>query len=84
MSNSSYIVSGAMGARKVEEFLLTSAPICNMVKGWQKETEFYINSYNKLTILSPTGQAIQLKDPIAINDFILFQSVLGWNVYKSL
>jgi len=40
-----------------------------MVKGWQKETEFYINSYNKLTILSQTGQVIQIKDPTQVNDF---------------
>jgi len=52
-----------------KEFGATSEPICNGVKGWQKETEFYINSYNKLTILSPTGQVVQLKNPIEIGDF---------------
>ena len=52
-----------------KEFGLTSEPICNGVKGWQKETEFYINSYNKLTVLSPTGQVAQLKNPIDIGDF---------------
>ncbi|NEW60502.1 hypothetical protein GSY74_04330, partial [Sulfurovum sp. bin170] len=52
-----------------KEFGATSEPICNGVKGWQKETEFYINSYNKLTILSPTGQVAQLKNPIEIGDF---------------
>jgi len=41
-----------------KKFSLTSEPICNGVKGWQKETKFYINSYNKLTILSPTGKVI--------------------------
>ena len=27
-----------------KKFSLTSEPICNGVKGWQKETKFYINS----------------------------------------
>jgi hypothetical protein len=52
-----------------KEFGATSKPICNAVKGWQKETEFYINSYNKLTVLSPTGQVAQLKNPIDIGKF---------------
>jgi len=52
-----------------KEFSLTSAPICNMVAGWQKETEFYINSYNKLTVLTPTGNIIQIKDPVKVHDF---------------
>jgi len=52
-----------------KEFGATSQPICNGVKGWKKETQFYINSYNKLTILSPTGEVAQLKNPIEINDF---------------
>ncbi|CAA6827060.1 MAG: Unknown protein [uncultured Sulfurovum sp.] len=50
-------------------FGATSEPICNGVKGWKKETQFYINSYNKLTILSPTGEVAQLKSPIEIGDF---------------
>ena len=52
-----------------KEFGATSEPICNGVKGWQKETKFYINSYNKLTILSPSGDIVQLKNPIEISDF---------------
>jgi len=52
-----------------KEFSLTSAPICNMVAGWQKETEFYINSYNKLTVLTPTGNIIQIKDPTNVHNF---------------
>jgi len=52
-----------------KDFILTSKPICNMVKGWKKETKFYINSYNRLSVLSPDGQLIQLKDPMEINDF---------------
>ena len=50
-------------------FGATSQPICNGVKGWKKEVQFYINSYNKLTILSPTGEVVQLKNPIEISDF---------------
>ena len=52
-----------------KEFGETSEPICNAVDGWQKETEFYINSYNKLTISSPSGQVVQLKNPIEIGNF---------------
>jgi len=52
-----------------KEFSLTSEPICNMVAGWQKETQFYINSYNKLTVLTPTGNILQIKDPIQVHDF---------------
>ena len=40
-----------------------------MVKGWEKETKFYINSYKRLTVLSPTGQLIELKNPVKISDF---------------
>ena len=52
-----------------KEFGTTSQPICNGVKGWVKETQFYINSYNKLTILSPSGDSVQVKNPIEISDF---------------
>ena len=52
-----------------KEFGASSEPICNMVNGWAKETTFYINSYNKLTILTPTGNVIQLKNPIEISNF---------------
>ena len=55
--------------RVTKEFGATSEPICNAVNGWQKETKFYINSYNKLTILNPSGQVAQLKNPIEIGDF---------------
>jgi len=52
-----------------KEFGVISQPICNGVKGWKKETQFYINSYNKLTIVSPSGKVVQLKNPIEISDF---------------
>lgn len=50
-------------------FGATSEPICNGVKGWKKETQFYINSYNKLTILNSSGEVAQLKSPIEIGNF---------------
>jgi len=52
-----------------KEFSLTSAPICNRVPSWDKETIFYINSYNKLTVLTPRGNTIQIKEPTAVHDF---------------
>ena len=44
-------------------------PICNFVPTWLKETTFYINSYNKLALVTPKGEYKQLVDPIAINRF---------------
>jgi len=52
-----------------KEFGQTSQPICNGVKGWKKETLFYINSYNKLTIVNQSGEAVQLKNPVEISNF---------------
>ena len=52
-----------------KEFAKTSEPICNGLKGWKKETTFYINSYNKLSIVTPLGEAIQVKNPVKINEF---------------
>jgi len=46
-----------------------SKPICNCVPTWQKEVEFYINSYNKLTIKLQTGEFKQLKEPNKIKSF---------------
>jgi len=46
-----------------------SKPICNCVPTWQKEIEFFINSYNKLTIKLKTGEFKQLKDPNKIKSF---------------
>ena len=52
-----------------KEFEKSSEPICNGVKGWKKETTFYINSYNKLSVLTPSGNVIQIQDPVKINAF---------------
>ena len=53
----------------IKRFGATSEPICNCVKGWQEKTIFYINSYNKLSIITPKGEYKQLKDPREINKF---------------
>jgi len=50
-------------------FGTNSIPICNQVKGWYKETAFYINSYNKLAVITPQGDYIQVQDPRDINKF---------------
>jgi hypothetical protein len=52
-----------------KEFGTTAEPICNAVEGWYKETTFYINSYNKLTVLTPKGDIVQIKNPIDVNKF---------------
>ena len=44
-------------------------PICNGVPKWNKETLFYINSYNKLSILTPQKENKQLKNPLEIEHF---------------
>jgi len=51
------------------EYIKTSEPICNMVKGWKRETIFSINSYNRVSITTPNGEYMQLKDPKEINKF---------------
>ncbi len=53
----------------IKEFGTTAEPICNSVEGWDKKTTFYINSYNKLSILSPKGEVVQLRNPIEVNKF---------------
>ena len=43
--------------------------LCNAVEGWSKETIFYINSYNRLSILTHEKKQKQLKDPLQIHNF---------------
>jgi hypothetical protein len=50
-------------------FKTNSKPICNGVPKWNKETTFYINSYNNLSIITPTNDYRQLKNPLEINQF---------------
>ncbi len=52
-----------------KKFAITSQPICNGVPKWDKNTTFYINSYNKLSIITPEGEHKQLKNPKEINHF---------------
>jgi hypothetical protein len=52
-----------------KRFGRTSQPICNVVPKWNKETIFYINSYNRLSVITPQKEHKQLRDPIIINSF---------------
>ena len=52
-----------------KRFSKTSQPICNAVPKWEKETTFYINSYNKLSIITAQKEHKQLKNPLEINHF---------------
>lgn len=52
-----------------KKFAITSQPICNCVPKWDKNTTFYINSYNKLSIITPDGEHKQVKNPEQINHF---------------
>jgi len=56
-------------AEVIKRFGKSSQPICNLVPTFLKETTFYINSYNKLSIITPQGDYKQLSDPIKINHF---------------
>jgi len=40
-----------------------------MVKGWQNETIFYINSYGRLALTTPTVNSQQIENPQEINKF---------------
>ena len=52
-----------------QRFGRTSQPICNGVPKWEKETTFYINSYNKLSVITAQKEHKQLKNPLEINHF---------------
>ena len=52
-----------------QRFGRTAQPICNAVPKWEKETTFYINSYNKLSIITAQKKHKQLKNPLEINHF---------------
>jgi len=46
-----------------------SKPICNFVPQFNKNTTFYINSYNRLSVLTPQNEFKQLSNPKSINEF---------------
>ncbi|CAA6825433.1 MAG: Unknown protein [uncultured Sulfurovum sp.] len=52
-----------------KRFSKTAQPICNAVPKWEKETTFYINSYNKLSIITAQKEHKQLKNPLEIKQF---------------
>jgi hypothetical protein len=52
-----------------KHFKTNSQPICNGVPKWNKETTFYINSYGNLSIITPTNDYKQLKNPLSIKRF---------------
>ena len=62
---------------KIDEFIkdmsrhfgLNSKPICNFVPTYKKETTFYINSYNKLSVITPQNEFKQLTNPKSIHEF---------------
>ena len=53
----------------IRRFGRTGKPLCNGVPTWNPETTFYINSYNKLSVITPENKSLQLKDPTQINKF---------------
>ena len=53
----------------VKRFGNIGKPICNLVPNYQINTTFYINSYKKLSIITPLGDYRQLENPKEIYDF---------------
>ena len=47
----------------------TSRPICNLVPTYNQDTTFYINSYNRLSIITPQNEFKQITNPKAISEF---------------
>jgi DNA-binding PadR family transcriptional regulator len=56
-------------AKVTKHFGKSSQPICNGVPKWKKESTFYINSYNKLSVITPEGTHKQIKNPLDVNLF---------------
>jgi len=52
-----------------QHFGRNSKPICNLAPQYNKNTTFYINSYNRLSVLTPQNEFKQLSNPKFINDF---------------
>ena len=52
-----------------KRFGRTGKPLCNGVPKWNKKTIFNINSYNKLSLITPEKREVQVKSPTKINEF---------------
>ena len=52
-----------------KRFSTHGKPICNAVPQWEKETIFYINSYNKLSLITKDKTYKQLSNPSEIYHF---------------
>ena len=52
-----------------DKFKNTTEPICNNVDGWEKETEIYINNYNKISAMTKNQEYKQVDNPIDILKF---------------
>ena len=53
----------------IKYFAMTSKLICNFVPNFHKETIFYVNSYNRLSIIMPNKKSRQIKNPESIYAF---------------
>ena len=52
-----------------KQFGANSKPICNLAPKYHKENTFYINSYNKVSMITPYNDMIQLANPKQIHEF---------------
>jgi hypothetical protein len=52
-----------------KHFGANGKPLCNFVPTYQKETTFYINSYNKLSLITPNNDFKQISNPEIIMKF---------------
>ena len=53
----------------IKYFGMTSKPICNFVPTYNKETTFYINCFNRLSMIMPNGKVHHLTNPETTNAF---------------
>ena len=53
----------------IKRFGKTAKPICNAVPTWDKETTFYINSFNRISVVTPENKPLQIKNPMQVNKF---------------
>ena len=56
----------------IKEYAQSGKPLCNVVKNsskWLPDITFYINSYSRLSIYLPNGDAKQIAEPKQVENF---------------
>ncbi len=53
----------------IKQFGANGKPLCNLAPKYNKESIFYINTYNRLSVITPSNDHIQVLNPEYINYF---------------